>query len=130
MIDEISNINDKAQSMMISMYFAVSWTEPRLVINQSATEWSEERTGPKDVSAKKYVATTESKQSKLAASERVPWNTEVYLVPRVRDLRPGDLRQAAGAEGDVGGEGQEEQDHQLRAKVSCVSHVILLTVSK
>ena len=72
MIDEISNINDKAQSMMISMYFAVSWTEPRLVINQSATEWSEERTGPKDVSAKKYVATTESKQSKLAASERVP----------------------------------------------------------
>jgi len=47
-IDEISNINDKAQSMMISMYFAVSWTEPRLVINQSATEWSEERTGPKD----------------------------------------------------------------------------------
>jgi len=47
-IDEISNINDKAQSMMISMYFAVSWTEPRLIINQSATEWTEERTGPKD----------------------------------------------------------------------------------
>ena len=68
-IDEISNINDKAQSMMISMYFAVSWTEPRLVINQSATEWSEERTGPKDVSAREYVATTESKQSILAASE-------------------------------------------------------------
>lgn len=47
-IDEISNINDKAQSMMISMYFAVSWTEPRLIINESATEWTEERTGPKD----------------------------------------------------------------------------------
>jgi len=47
-IDEISNINDKAQSMMISMYFAVSWTEPRLMINETATEWTEERTGPKD----------------------------------------------------------------------------------
>ena len=68
MIDEISNINDKAQSMMISMYFAVSWTEPRLVINQSATEWSEERTGPKDVS-REYLAITEFKQSLLAASE-------------------------------------------------------------
>jgi len=47
-IDEISNINDKAQSMMISMYFAVSWMEPRLVINDSASEWTEDRTGPKD----------------------------------------------------------------------------------
>ena len=64
MIDEISNINDKAQvnhfeivddwkdicqSMMISMYFAVSWMEPRLIINESAVEWTEDRTGPKDV---------------------------------------------------------------------------------
>ena len=28
-IEEISNINDKAQTMSISMYFAVSWLEPR-----------------------------------------------------------------------------------------------------
>ena len=48
-IDEISNINDKDQSMMISMYFAVSWMEPRLVINETAKEWTEDRTGPKDV---------------------------------------------------------------------------------
>lgn len=47
-IDEISNVNDKTQSMMISMYFAVSWLEPRLVINTTATEWMEDRTGPKD----------------------------------------------------------------------------------
>ena len=36
--------------MMISMYFAVSWMEPRLIINESAVEWTEDRTGPKDVS--------------------------------------------------------------------------------
>jgi len=45
-IDEISNVNDKTQSMMISMYFAVSWLEPRLIINDSAVEWIEDRTGP------------------------------------------------------------------------------------
>ena len=50
MIEEISNINDKAQSMMVHMYFAVMWKEPRLVINESAVEWDEDRTGPKDVS--------------------------------------------------------------------------------
>jgi len=47
-IDEISNVNDKTQSMMISMYFAVSWLEPRLMINSSAVEWVEDRTGPKN----------------------------------------------------------------------------------
>ena len=36
--------------MMIHMYFAVMWLEPRLVINESAVEWDEDRTGPKDVS--------------------------------------------------------------------------------
>jgi len=47
-IEEISNINDKEQSMMIHMYFAVMWVEPRLEINLTAVEWDEERTGPKD----------------------------------------------------------------------------------
>lgn len=51
-IEEISNINDKAQTMSISMYFAVSWLEPRLQINTSATEWTEDRTGPLNVSLK------------------------------------------------------------------------------
>merc|ERR1712106_694742 len=45
-IEEISNINDKSQTMSISMYFAVSWLEPRLQINESAPEWTEDRTGP------------------------------------------------------------------------------------
>ena len=36
--------------MTINMYFAVSWLEPRLVINESAVEWDEDRTGPKNVS--------------------------------------------------------------------------------
>ena len=68
-IDEISNVNDKTQvclesrglpekcnsscffqSMMISMYFAVSWLEPRLQINNTAVEWGEDRTGPMNVS--------------------------------------------------------------------------------
>jgi len=39
-----------AQTMSISMYFAVSWIEPRLRINESAPEWFEDRTGPQDVS--------------------------------------------------------------------------------
>ena len=65
MIEEISYINDKeqvvlysqihqiftisTQSMTINMYFAVSWLEPRLVINETAVEWEEDRTGPKNV---------------------------------------------------------------------------------
>ena len=36
--------------MMISMYFAVSWMEPRLVINETASEWTEDSTGPVNVS--------------------------------------------------------------------------------
>ena len=35
--------------MTINMYFAVSWLEPRLVINETAVEWEEDRTGPKNV---------------------------------------------------------------------------------
>ena len=38
------------QTMSISMYFGVSWLDPRLNINHSATEWYEVKTGPKDVS--------------------------------------------------------------------------------
>jgi len=47
-IEEINNINDKAQIISISMYFAVSWFEPRLVINETAVEWTEARTGPQN----------------------------------------------------------------------------------
>ena len=40
--------------MSISMYFGVSWLDPRLNINHSATEWYEVKTGPKDVSCIPY----------------------------------------------------------------------------
>ena len=42
--------NLNLQSMVISMYFAVAWEEPRMVINESAVEWRDARTGPTDVS--------------------------------------------------------------------------------
>jgi len=48
-VEEISNINDKSQTMSISMYFGVSWLDPRLRINETAVEWREVKTGPKDV---------------------------------------------------------------------------------
>ncbi len=37
--------------MSISMYFGVSWLDPRLKINDTAPEWTEARTGPKNVRA-------------------------------------------------------------------------------
>lgn len=37
------------QTMSISMYFGVSWLDPRLRINETAVEWREVKTGPKDV---------------------------------------------------------------------------------
>ena len=47
-IKEVSNVNDKAQSISISMYFGVRWFEPRLVINESAEDWTEPKLGPDD----------------------------------------------------------------------------------
>jgi len=47
-VEEITNINDKAQTLSMSMYFGVSWLDPRLKINESASEWTEVKTGPKD----------------------------------------------------------------------------------
>ena len=47
-IKEVSNVNDKAQSISVSMYFGVSWFEPRLHINESAKDWEETKMGPPD----------------------------------------------------------------------------------
>jgi len=47
-VEEISNINDKDQTMSISMYFGVSWLDPRLQVNETAAEWTEVKTGPRD----------------------------------------------------------------------------------
>ena len=51
----------------------------------------------------------------ISASQRVSGDAKVPLVPGAGDLRPGDVHQAEGAQGDVGGQDHEEQDHQLRA---------------
>ena len=49
------------------MYFAVSWFEPRLVINKTALEWFEAKTGPPDVS---WIISMDKKKPFLfAASE-------------------------------------------------------------
>ena len=42
--------DQKFQTLSFAMYFAVSWFEPRLVINKTALEWFEAKTGPPDVS--------------------------------------------------------------------------------
>jgi len=47
-IKEVSNVNDKAQSISVSMYFGVRWFEPRLIINESAADWTEPKLGPDD----------------------------------------------------------------------------------
>ena len=60
--------------------------------------------------------------------QRVSGDAEVPLVPRAGDIRPGDVRAAAGAQGDVGGQDGEEQDHQLRARVRSVTIIIDLTI--
>ena len=41
-----------SQTLSFAMYFAVSWLEPRLNINTTASAWTEEKTGPRDVSCK------------------------------------------------------------------------------
>ena len=43
------------QTLSISMYFGVSWLDPRLVINDTAEEWNEVKTGPKNVSTIKLL---------------------------------------------------------------------------
>ena len=45
-IKNIDKIDDKAQSVSISMYFSVRWFEPRLVINETHKAWSEVKLGP------------------------------------------------------------------------------------
>ena len=54
----------------------------------------------------------------LPASQRVPGKPEVPLVPRAGDIRPRDIREAESVEGDVRCQSDEEQDHQLRARVN------------
>ena len=78
-----------SQSMMVSMYFAVSWLEPRLEINDTAQEWIEDRTGPKDVSSSilYWVWGGETFNvlhiygNNFTASKRISGNLEIPVVP-------------------------------------------------
>ena len=47
-IKEVSNVDDKSQSISVSMYFSVRWFEPRLMINPTAEDWTEPKLGPDD----------------------------------------------------------------------------------
>ena len=47
-IKEVSNVDDKSQSISVSMYFSVRWFEPRLMINATAEDWTEPKLGPDD----------------------------------------------------------------------------------
>ena len=97
------------------MYFAVSWSEPRLRINQTAAEWTEARTGPTNVGV--TVSFLELGFTEhCPGGERVARHSEAHLVPGAGDLRAGHLRAAARAQGDVGGEGQQEQEAWRQSK--------------
>jgi hypothetical protein len=37
-----------AQTVTLAMYFGIVWMEPRLLINDTATEWTEFKFGPPD----------------------------------------------------------------------------------
>ena len=40
-IFDVKQVNDKTQTLGISMYFIITWLEPRLKINQMAPEWND-----------------------------------------------------------------------------------------
>ena len=97
--------------MSISMYFAVSWLEPRLQINESATEWTEDRTGPLNVQI--ILATLSLLKLVLAASEWVSRKPEIYLVPWAGNIWTGYIWAPESVEGDVWSEDHQEQNHHL-----------------
>ena len=43
---DVKEVNDKKQTITISMYLIVSWLEPRLEINSTAEDWKELQSGP------------------------------------------------------------------------------------
>ena len=47
-VKNIDKIDDKAQSVSLSMYFSVSWFDPRIVINETHKAWNEIQLGPSD----------------------------------------------------------------------------------
>mgnify|MGYP001192732013 FL=1 len=127
--------------MSISMYFGVSWLDPRIKINDTATEWREVKTGPKDVSAINYRWQTKTlaldrHQLSLkysgnglpdfffSGSERFARKPEIHLVSRTGNLRAREIWQTACAQRDVRGADTSQQNHSLRIGVSSQKDVI------
>ena len=44
-IFDVEEVNDKDQTVRLSMYFNVRWLEPRIVINESAVDWNDTKYG-------------------------------------------------------------------------------------
>ena len=44
-IFDVQEVNDKKQTVGISMYFGIKWREPRLFINESASDWNDTKYG-------------------------------------------------------------------------------------
>ena len=47
-IFDVQEVNDKKQTIGISMYFGIKWKEPRLVINETASDWNDTKFGLPD----------------------------------------------------------------------------------
>ena len=45
---DVKNVNDKKQTVSMSMYLDIAWLEPRLKINSSAADWNDTRFGSHD----------------------------------------------------------------------------------
>ena len=45
---DVKEVNDKEQTVRLSMYFNVRWLEPRIVINESAEDWNDTKYGLPD----------------------------------------------------------------------------------
>jgi hypothetical protein len=48
-VEEITKVDDFAQTMSMKMFFVVDWLDPRLQINDNASEWYDTRTGEDSV---------------------------------------------------------------------------------
>ena len=125
--------------MSISMYFGVSWLDPRIQINRTASEWTEVKTGPKDVSrlftkiisncwftwkSNKYytVFTTNlfamiNDQSPFAGSKCFPTESKIYLVSWAGDIWTGAFWQTKSSERNVRSSHTKEQKYSLWAWV-------------
>jgi hypothetical protein len=68
-IRELSEVNDRGQSLSIPMYFSVAWQDSRLWINESNIAWHEKSSGPSGVTILPKSISTEA-----AIADEELWN--------------------------------------------------------